>query len=294
MPYTVIHDDCFNWIEHRRANSIHAVVTDPPYGLFEYSDQEILKRKKGNGVWRLPPAFDGGKRSPLPRFLTLSRLDHIRIRAFFSELAVGLERILVPGGHVVVASNKLLEHLVAQSFYEAGFEVRGKLARIVRTFSGGDRPKGAHEEFPEVSVLPRSCWEPWLILRKPLVGRVQDNLRKWKTGGLRRDKDENPFFDLFVAPPASKSERKIAPHPSIKPQALARYLARAALPLGQGIVLDPFMGSGAIIAACHSLGYEAIGIEKNPEYFRMAKKAIPKLASHSIIEKDALKAGGPT
>jgi len=34
--------------------------------------------------------------------------------------------------------------------------------------------------------MPRSMWEPWILFRKPIEGRVQDNLRKWKTGGFRR------------------------------------------------------------------------------------------------------------
>ena len=53
------------------------------------------------------------------------------------------------------------------------------------TMRGGDRPKGAHDEFSGVSVMPRSMWEPWLVFRKPLEGRVQDNLRKWRTGGIQ-------------------------------------------------------------------------------------------------------------
>ena len=60
----------------------------------------------------------------------------------------------------------------------------GEIVRLVMTMRGGDRPKSAHVEFSGVSVMPRSMWEPWLLFRKPLEGRVQDNLCKWGTGGL--------------------------------------------------------------------------------------------------------------
>jgi len=48
---------------------------------------------------------------------------------------------------------------------------------------------------------------------------------------------------------ARGEERKIAPHPSLKPQAFMRQLVRAALPLGRGVILDPFMGAGSTVAA---------------------------------------------
>jgi len=78
--------------------------------------------------------------------------------------------------------------------------------------------------------------------------------------------------------PTRPGERRIAPHPSLKPQAFMRRIVHAALPLGQGIVLDPFMGAGSTIAACVAVGYEAIGIELDPTYFEMARSAIPARA----------------
>jgi DNA modification methylase len=151
----------------------------------------------------------------------------------------------------------------------------------VHTLRGGDRPKNAHEEFAGVSVMPKSCWEPWGLFRKPCEGRVQDNLRKWWTGGLRRISDDEPFKDLIYSAPARNAERQIAPHPSLKPQHFLRQIVRAALPLGKGVILDPFMGSGSTIAAAAACGLESIGIELNPEYFEMAESVIPQLAACS-------------
>ena len=66
-PYEIIRTDAFDWLQSRRANSIHAVVTDPPYGLVEYKPQQLEKRKNGRGgVWRIPPTFDGCRRQPHP------------------------------------------------------------------------------------------------------------------------------------------------------------------------------------------------------------------------------------
>ncbi len=107
--------------------------------------------------------------------------------------------------------------------------IRGSVIRLTMTMRGGDRPKNAHEEFTDVSVMPRSMWEPWVIVRKPLEGRVQDNLRKWKTGGWRRPSPTQPFGDVIKSSPTSTRERAIAPHPSLKtpivfaPTCLQRY-----------------------------------------------------------------------
>lgn len=281
--YTLIHADCLQWMGDRDECSIHAIVTDPPYGLKEFSDSEKQKlRTRKGGIWRIPPKLNGYERSPVPRFTVLTPEDRRKLYAFFEEFAELAFRVLTPGGHLFIASNPLLSHLVYQPLMRAGFEKRGEVIRLVQTLRGGDRPKNAHHEFPEVTVMPRSCWEPWGIFRKPTEGRVQDNLRKWKTGGLRRLSDEIPFCDVILSSPTRAEERAIAPHPSLKPQAFMRQIVRASLPLGHGIVLDPFMGAGATIAAALFVGYKSIGIELDSTFFSMAEAGVPLLAAMSV------------
>ena len=276
------HDDCFSWVERRPPNSVHAVVTDPPYGLHEYTEEQQKKLRAGKGgVWRIPPSFDGHRRSPLPRFTTLDASQLQEIRQFFSAWGKTLLPALVPGGNVVVASNPLVSHIVSIALSEAGLERRGEIVRLTMTMRGGDRPKGAHDEFRDVSVMPRSMWEPWLVFRKPLEGRVQDNLRKWKTGGFRRPAAGKPFGDVIASAPTRRAERELAPHPSLKPQAFLRQLVRGVLPLGEGIVLDTFAGAGSTLAACNVVGYGSIGIERDRDYFLAAVDSIPKLMDYA-------------
>ena len=281
----LVRADCFSWIASAPANSIHAIVTDPPYGLVEYSRIEQRKLRAGKGgVWRIPPAFDGHRRSPLPRFTTLTRDQVNELHAFFVRWAQAVMRVLVPGAHVVVASNPLVSYVVSDALARGGLERRGEIIRLVMTMRGGDRPKNAHREFADVSVMPRSMWEPWVLFRKPLEGRVQDNLRKWKTGGLRRISAAQPFGDVIRSSPTRKHERALAPHPSLKPQAFLRQVVRAVLPLGEGVVYDPFAGSGSTLAAAEAVGYASVGTEIDEEYFAIAKHAIPKLAALEIGE----------
>jgi DNA modification methylase len=277
--------DCFEWLAQRPPASIQAVVMDPPYGLVEYTAKETTKLRSGKGgVWRVPPSFDGHQRAPLPRFTVLNDEDRRQMHVFFKKLAVLLARVAVPGANIVVASNPLLAHIVGGAMSEAGLELRGYIARQVMTMRGGDRPKNAHHEFDGVSVMPRSQWEPWVVLRTPLDGRVQDNLRRWGTGGFRRPTADRPFGDLIRSHPTPAAEKKIAPHPSLKPQAFMRQLVRAVLPLGTGVVLDPFMGGGSTLAAANHVGYESIGTEMDEQFFEIAKASVDKLSNLQVRE----------
>jgi len=279
---TLHHADCFDWLEKQNDSSIHAVVTDPPYGLHEYSSEQQAKLRKGKGgVWRIPPSFDGHVRSPLPRFTVLTREQLKDLRAFFVVWARLLLPKLVPGAQVIVASNPLVSYLVSAALVDGGLERRGEIVRLTMTMRGGDRPKAAHDEFSDVSVMPRSMWEPWLVYRKPVEGRVQDNLRKWGTGGFRRQSADKPFGDVIPSAPTRPSERRLAPHPSLKPQAFLRQIVRAVLPLGEGVVLDPFAGAGSTLAAAEAVGYTSIGVEKDRHFFDMACEAVPKLAQYT-------------
>jgi site-specific DNA-methyltransferase (adenine-specific) len=262
-------------------------VTDPPYGLHEYSEEQQEKLRLGRGgVWRIPPSFDGHVRAPLPRFTTLTPEQLGFIRCFFLFWGKAILAKLVPGGNVVVASNPLLSYIVSGALADAGLERRGEIIRLTMTMRGGDRPKAAHREFANVSVMPRSMWEPWVVFRKPIEGRVQDNLRKWGTGGFRRPSADKPFGDVIASAPTRAQERTLAPHPSLKPQAFLRQIVRAVLPLGRGVVLDPFAGAGSTLAAAEAVGYPSIGIEKDERYFEMGCRAIPALARFGLKERN--------
>ena len=62
-------------------------------------------------------------------------------------------------------------------------------------------------------------------------------------------------------------------HPTVKPTALMRYLCRL-VTQPDGIVLDPFMGSGSTGKAALLEGFQFVGIERDPEYFKIATSRI--------------------
>lgn len=278
----LVHADSFEWLKRLPENSIDAIVTDPPYGVKEYEvDQIEMMQNKGPGIWRLPPSYDGNTRSPLPRFTALSAKERQTLRRFFTDWAQFVLPALKPGAHVMVACNSFLSQMVFSSLIEGGLEFRTEVIRLVHTLRGGDRPKLAEDEFSGVCALPRGGYEPWGLFRKPMPKgmTVRECLREYGTGGLRRIDEDRPFFDVIDSERTPRRERDIANHPSLKPQSLMRQLVHAILPLGTGVVVDPFAGSGSTLAAAEAIGYQCVGVERYKDYYDLASEAVPKLAA---------------
>jgi len=80
--------DCIAWMGQQAENLVHAIVTDLPYGLKEYTPVEKQKlRSRRGGIWRIPPSFDGCQRAPVPRFTVLTEEDRNELEGFFSLFA---------------------------------------------------------------------------------------------------------------------------------------------------------------------------------------------------------------
>ena len=282
MSFEIYNEDCFDWMNNRQGNSVTAIVTDPPYGVKEYSEIEVKKMREGKGgIWRIPPSFDGHTRMALPRFSVINDdpKERENLYNYFHKWGKLAFKILVPGGHIFIASTPLLSDILGSALRNAGLERRGEIIRNVSTLRGGDRPKGAEKEFPNVCVIPKGGWEPWGLYRKPLSEKtVAENLRKWGAGALHRISEDTPFMDSIQCEKTPQIERDIAPHPSIKPQSFMRKLVYASLPLEEGVILDTFSGSGSTLAAACYYDYDCIGTEKDPEYYKLSLDAVPKLS----------------
>jgi site-specific DNA-methyltransferase (adenine-specific) len=77
---------------------------------------------------------------------------------------------------------------------------------------------------------------------------------------------------MAVAYKARPTERQNI-HPTVKPTDLMQYLIRLVTPKG-GVVLDPFMGSGSTGKAAIKEGMIFVGIEREDEYYQIAKQRI--------------------
>lgn len=85
--------------------------------------------------------------------------------------------------------------------------------------------------------------------------------------------NNNELEDVWILPAVTKNEKKCGYHPTQKPECLVERIIKASTTQGQ-VVLDPFMGSGTTGIVCKRLDRKFIGIEKDSEYFDIAKKRL--------------------
>ena len=85
--------------------------------------------------------------------------------------------------------------------------------------------------------------------------------------------DSGSAARFFYVPKCNKKDRDGSTHPTMKPTDLMAYLCRLVTP-PEGIVLDPFMGSGSTGKAAMREGFSFIGIERDPDYYDIAERRV--------------------
>ena len=93
-----------------------------------------------------------------------------------------------------------------------------------------------------------------------------DGFEVKRTGGMQATADGS----MLTGSGNERTTSRANVHPTVKPTDLMRYLCRLVTPPG-GVVLDPFMGSGSTGKAAKLEGFDFIGIERDPEYFKIAE-----------------------
>jgi len=91
--------------------------------------------------------------------------------------------------------------------------------------------------------------------------------------------------DAFIDNPFQRGETpKKNNHPTVKPINLLIHLVRLVTPV-YGIVLDPYMGSGSVGISTRLEGFRFLGLEQDPDYFKIAKKRIAEFEQYRSLIK---------
>ena len=148
MNYTLHTGDCRDVMATLPAESVDAIVCDPPYGL------SFMGKGWDHGV----PGVD-----------------------FWVEAL----RVLKPGGHLIAFGGTRTYHRLAVAIEDAGFEVRDCLMWLYG--SGFPKSHNLHGEWHGWGTALKPAYEPAILARKPLRGTVADNVAQWGVGGLNID-----------------------------------------------------------------------------------------------------------
>jgi DNA modification methylase len=99
---------------------------------------------------------------------------------------------------------------------------------------------------------------------------LDDAEAKWQAGAEFRPNHMEKAQEGSTGNPYGRWDPRKNNHPTVKPTDLMRYLCTLVTPPG-GTVLDPFMGSGSTGKGAAREDFHFVGIEKDPEYFKIAQ-----------------------
>jgi DNA modification methylase len=160
--------DCLAALPKLDADSIDAVITDPPYGI------SVVGMK-----WDRPTGLDptrAGRRRPAH----VNPLD--AFQEFSRQWSQAAMHALKPGGHLAAFAAPRTAHRLACGLEEAGYELRDVLMWI------------QGQGYPGSRVLPgglgtglKPAYEPIILARKPLDGTLDHTLATHKAGALNID-----------------------------------------------------------------------------------------------------------
>jgi site-specific DNA-methyltransferase (adenine-specific) len=163
--------DCFDALPKLDADTVDAIITDPPYGIG-------VNGMQWDRPARLDPATPVGKR----RRRGSCQNPNQSFQAFSREWSSACLHSLKPGGHIAAFAAPRTAHRLTCGLEEAGLEVRDVLMWL------------QGQGYPATRVLPaglgtglKPSWEPIVLARKPLNGTLDHNLAQHRTGAMNID-----------------------------------------------------------------------------------------------------------
>ena len=275
--------DCRRGMADMANDSVSMVLTDPPYftdGMGEDWSGEKLESRMRDGVVGGLPA--GMKFDPSAAY---------RLEEFLYPIAVEWTRIARPGSPALVFAAPRMAHRTAAALEDAGYEIRDLLAwrregqakafsaahLISRTsgLSEADSRRLREEAAGLKTASVRPDMEMIVCAYLPGEGTLGETFLKHRTGFINPGAaliEEGRFPGSLIPCPKPKERWG---HLTPKPVLLLRHLIRVFLPDPDGVVLDPFAGSGSTGAAAKAEGRGFAGFEIDP---RMAETANLRIA----------------
>lgn len=308
----IVHGDSLEVLKHLPENSIHSVVTDPPYAI-------SLEGKSGSGPGGMLGQIAEGNemRQAFAYGGTHSRgiadNDPKAFQAWCEQWAAECLRVLKPGGVMLAFGATRTFHRLAAGMEDAGFEIRDAMAWL---YASG-MPKGLDigKKSPDLSgwhTSLRPQYEPIVAGRKPFSERTANlNMDTWGVGAYHisaaadekgrhtgnvvlgedaarvlEEQQKGASTYYFVPKPSGAERPKVdgVSHSTVKPLSLMRHLIKLVTPPG-GLVLDPFAGSGTTVEAAILDGFRGLGIEQEASYLPLIDVRLARSLTATTAEE---------
>ena len=283
---TIMEGDCLEKLPQLESESVHLLITDPPYFL----DGLDSEWKKGKDSTKRGTGIIGG----LPVGMKFDPRQGVALQAFISQVSQAIMPTLKPGAFAVFFSQPRLSHRMAIGLEDAGFEIRDLCAwhftrraqfkaftmnHFVHRMDISEDEKQKLIESLGGRRTPqlRPQFEALIVAQKPKIGTFVENWDTHETGLIDVSAVLDGSAPTTVMTVEKPTRGKFNGHLTVKPVELIEHLIRLFSIPGQ-VVLDPFLGSGTTAIAAKKQNRDCIGIEINPDYIEIANQRIKENA----------------
>ena len=258
------HGDNLSIMRGMGSGSVDLIATDPPFctgkDFDKYDDRWIWNDARLNEYaglsYELSDSID-----------LICRTHSNNMGAFICFLAVRLlamHRVLKPTGSIFIHCDPTANAYIRMAM-DAIFGARNFRNEIVWSYGlGGSSPRMYSKKHDTILFFTKSKDDKGYYFDKPKVPATSQLMK----GQMKGQPDV--FTDI---PSLNNMALERAGYPTQKPIALYERIIKASCPV-DGIVLDPFMGSGTTLVAAKRLGRVPIGIDESAEAIAMTIKRL--------------------
>ncbi len=297
MNGKLITGDSISIIKEIESSSIHAIISDIPYGI-GCDDWDVLHRNTNSayGGSSAAQCQNGAlfrrRGKPLNGWSEADKRIPLEYQEWCASWAPEWLRVLKPGSSCLIFAGRRFAHRCIAAMEDSGFTFKEMLAwekeaapnraqRLSAIYErrGDDRNAAAWSGWRVAN--PRPLFEPILWFQKPYRtgGTIADNVREFGVGAwnekalgeYNRQYSSAAVFSNMLKVHTDSSDHGL--HIAQKPLQLMEMLIDLVTLPGQ-TVLDPFMGSGTTCLAAERLGRRFIGIDIDDANVRTAEKRI--------------------
>ena len=292
----IIHGDSISIIKEIKSDSIHAIISDIPYGI-GYDDWDVLHNNTNSAYGGSSAGQSSAgalfkrRGKPLNGWSEADKKIPLEYQQWCESWASEWLRVLKPGASCFIFAGRRFSHRCIVAMENAGFTFKDMLSwekntaphraqRLSAVFERrGDNNNAEEWRNWRVANL-RPLFEPILWFQKPYKtgGTIVDNVLQNGVGAW----NERALQHYLIGDLAQKSSNIIKVnvtqddhgfHVTQKPLALMELLISLVTTENQ-IILDPFAGSGTTCVAAARLNRRYIGIEINDTNCEIARKRL--------------------